>query len=155
MAIVERRKNEEYNRLRNVMEDGDHERLIHLLNSGVNPNYHPIGDRTPLELAIRWHDEDAVCILLQKGADLGYQNSHGDTPLMFAVNQEYPDLAIVRLLVKSGADPNISNERDQTAYTVLESNEEFLNHEDFEYLLEILDSYESYEPIKEPDPDFY
>jgi hypothetical protein len=87
---------------------GDTARLRNLLDSGIpvdSPNLARTTERNALVEAVRMHQADAVALLLERGADPNRYGFYGK-PLQYAVTNG--DAAIVRLLLKHGADPCIS-----------------------------------------------
>ena len=51
--------------------------------------------------------EKVARIMLERGADINYQNRHGETPLYYAVVTD--QLENSAFLLRSGADPNLQN----------------------------------------------
>lgn len=66
---------------------------------------------TPLGLAVRARQVEAVERLLQRGGDVDGRSSSGSTPLLQAVYHNAPP-EIVRLLLDGGADPEIKGRCD-------------------------------------------
>lgn len=72
--------------------------------------------QTPLMEACRSSNYEAVKILLEHGADVNARDYCGETPLIYVVKAEgYGQLEIVKLLLKYGADKNISGRYSGTA----------------------------------------
>ena len=70
----------------------------------VNP---PIEDPiTPLNYAIEESDLEMIQAVLQRGADVNRRNEFGNTALTKAVSMGEPNVAVVKLLLSAGADPN-------------------------------------------------
>ena len=67
---------------------------------------------TPLECAIRGHNQKGVDMLLEYGADVNTKDRFNMTPLHFAVNKE--DNAITECLLKHGAELNVENSEGET-----------------------------------------
>jgi ankyrin repeat protein len=74
-----------------------------LLKAGADPNETgPVGD-TPLMMASRTGNLDAVKVLLDRKADINAKEKiRGTTALMWAVEQQHP--AVVKMLVEHGAN---------------------------------------------------
>jgi len=75
-----------------------------LLNKGADPNLAGKGGDTPLIAAARVGFEPAMEWLIGLGAQVDKPNRMGETPLIIAVQRR--NLAIVRLLLKQGANPD-------------------------------------------------
>ena len=80
-----------------------HEMLEHLLQRGVDPNCHILGEdkyTTPLIKAVKWCP---VCtkILLDYNADPNHTNSDNHTPILYAI--KFSSLAVVQMLLDAGA----------------------------------------------------
>ena len=61
---------------------------------------------SPLCTAVHMNDIELVIALLKRGSDVNWENQYGNTPLDAAVTDGNADVALVRLLLKAGADPN-------------------------------------------------
>lgn len=61
------------------------------------------GHESPLFFALK-NPLNTVAFLIEKGAEVDYQNSFGKTPLFYAVG--FNDTALVKLLISKGADVN-------------------------------------------------
>jgi ankyrin repeat protein len=61
---------------------------------------------SPLDAAVKERDIEMLKALLERGADVNWENEIGTTPLETAVSMGEPDVEVVRLLLKAGADPN-------------------------------------------------
>ena len=75
-----------------------------LLAKGANPNLGDSAGNTPLITAIENDFEDGVKRLVGGKANINLANRSGETPLIRAVQRR--KLAMVRLLIDSGADPD-------------------------------------------------
>jgi ankyrin repeat protein len=95
-----------------------------LLDAGANPDSIDDEGRTPLMLAIGHADlldPKAVYIsllrmLLKVGANVNSRDGHGRTPLIYAV--EYGNPAMITELLQAKADPNVKDEKGQTALSL-------------------------------------
>ncbi|XXH01020.1 hypothetical protein Hte_007371 [Hypoxylon texense] len=90
--------------LLSAVESGNHKLVEQLLDRGVSPDRGP--DAHVLNQAILRHDAEIVRILLLFGADPNAPDNHNMTPLYLAVEESFRDA--VTMLVKYGADPNLS-----------------------------------------------
>lgn len=82
---------------------------------------------TPLHFAAEYGAADAAKALLKAGAKIDAQGKDGQTPLWRAVMQrkKSPDGAMVRLLIRAGADPDLADNRGKSPRHVAESMHEF------------------------------
>src|SRR5437016_1315108 len=93
-------------------EHGDTNAIAQYLASGSNVNGSFIcyknGHRyaSLLHIAVLGDHPDAVDFLVKKGADPNQPDSSGDPPLHLAIGGS-GDEALVRILIKAGADPNL------------------------------------------------
>lgn len=88
-----------------VVERRDATWIGFLLQRGADPNIRRKDGMTPLLLATNLRYVDGAEILLGKKARVDETNNSGETPLIRAV--QLRDLAMVRLLLKNGANPDI------------------------------------------------
>ena len=77
------------------------------------------GDVSALHLAVRNGTVAVTALLLEAGADLNAEDSHGNTPLHYAVSRE-GSKELVRLLLDRGALAYARNAKGQTAAEVAE-----------------------------------
>jgi len=61
---------------------------------------------SPLMSAVQFKDIDLINALLKRGADVNWANSIGTTALQEAITIGEPNVEVIRLLLKAGADPN-------------------------------------------------
>lgn len=87
--------------------------LRFLLGKGANPNIADKKGVTPLQLAATLGWADGVEILVGRGAAVDVTNSAGETPLISAVHNR--NVALVRVLLAAGADPQRSDNSGRTA----------------------------------------
>ena len=74
-----------------------------------------LGNFTPLLYAAAYAGYDTVKILLDAGAKVNAQDVRGMTPLMLAIGTDRPDVGVIRLLLKRGADANVKSKAGETA----------------------------------------
>lgn len=75
-----------------------------MLGRGARPDTSDRDGNTPLVLAAQLGWLDGAQLLIDRRANVNLGNSRGETPLIFAVQRR--DMAMVRLLMQHGADPN-------------------------------------------------
>lgn len=84
-----------------------------LLAKGANPNARDGRGVTPLQLAVNLGFQEGVQLLIDKKVLIDEPNSSGETPLISAVHRH--DIAIMRMLLKAGADPDRSDNSGRSA----------------------------------------
>ncbi|MFH0821369.1 MAG: ankyrin repeat domain-containing protein, partial [Pseudomonadota bacterium] len=84
--------------------NGQNEKIVELLEWGVNPNTANAGGVTPLMVASEKGHPDTVELLINKKADVSNKDLHGRTALLLAVTNRHDP--IVDLLLRRGANPN-------------------------------------------------
>lgn len=90
--------------LADAVEQRDRERLVTLLEQGVDVNASQIDGMTALHWAA-YHDElEAAKLLIEAGADVNTTNRYGVVPLMMAATNGNGHL--VELFLNQGSDPN-------------------------------------------------
>jgi ankyrin repeat protein len=99
-----------------------------LLKKGADPNKRDKQDeywKSPLMYAIKEKASlEIVRCLLENGAEINAKDgSSKKTPLMYAVDQEDPDLDVMKMLFEYGANPNEISEKMRTALTLAVSQE--------------------------------
>lgn len=87
-----------------VVERRDTTWIAFLLQKGADPNIADKQGTTPLMLATMLRYPDGAEALLKKKARVDEANNSGETPLIRAV--QLRDIAMVRLLLENGADPD-------------------------------------------------
>lgn len=90
--------------------------LRFLLARGARPDLQDNQGNTPLILAASIGWAEGAEALLARRANPNLPNNRGETPLILAVQRR--DIALVRLLMSSGADPNRSD--SVTGYSALD-----------------------------------
>jgi ankyrin repeat protein len=73
------------------------------------------GKLTALLMAAPFGPPDLIRTLLDAGADVNAQDVRGMTPLMLAIATDRPDKAVIRMLLDHGANPQIKNNKGETA----------------------------------------
>lgn len=87
--------------------------LAFLLAKGADPNIGNNKGVTPLMLAANLGFAEGVTMLVERGARLNDGDITGETPLITAVHRH--DLAIMRSLLKAGADPDRADSSGRSA----------------------------------------
>ena len=80
--------------------------LEDLLARGADPNIVTNDGDTPVLLALRGDNEDALRALVAGGADLNQKDEDGDFPLLIAARED--DADAIRMLLENGADPDLT-----------------------------------------------
>ena len=81
-----------------------------LLETGASvQRYDPYGGSVLHNAVRHLPDESLIQQMIDAGADVNAMDGDANTPLNFAARQD--DLALARLLLKNGADPNAETER--------------------------------------------
>ena len=85
---------------------------------------------------------DIAKILIDAGADVNLQSEFGNTALHFACEEERD--VLIKLLLKSGANPNIKNKNDETPIDIVKQKITFgSNKEEMKAILKLLKQYET------------
>lgn len=103
-----------------AVEDSDYLRMV--LAAGGDPNLESRVKSlkpTPIFWAIEEYNKVNLKILIDAGANLNYQERHGETPMIFASNLNWWD--IVYMLLEAGADYAIPNTWGNTIVYHIES----------------------------------
>jgi hypothetical protein len=88
-----------------------------------------------------------IKFLLDEGVDPNIY-CNGTTSLLEIFKSDITNAELIRLLINYRANPFLKNSNDETAYDILNREQEYLPVETYEELLAILDSYMN---VKEPD----
>jgi ankyrin repeat protein len=117
--------NEEFVYLCRGDRGGNVEEMKRLLEVGANINYQDAKGKTALHRASKAGFIDSAQLLLERGASLTIQDKKGETALFEAVRSTIKDLdkqmKMIRLLIKSGADPQLRNKREESAFSLASS----------------------------------
>ena len=84
-----------------------------LIAKGANVNVHDGRGITPLQLAVTLGYPEGVELLVAQRARVDEPNSEGETPLISAVHRR--DTAIMRVLLKAGANPDRADNSGRSA----------------------------------------
>jgi ankyrin repeat protein len=84
-----------------------------LIGKGANVNTHNARGATPLQLAVTLGFAEGVELLVGQRARIDEPNSEGETPLISAVHRR--DTAMMRVLLKAGADPDRADNSGRSA----------------------------------------
>ncbi len=110
-AAALKNKSQQVRELINAAANGDLERVIEILNKGVNVNASfarddsELSGMTALMVASSRGYSNMVAELIKRGANVNLKHYSGETPLMFAAFNG--DAKIVKALVRAGANPNV------------------------------------------------
>lgn len=86
------------------------EMIVYLVSLGANVNLSDKGRRwSPLHFSARDQSVPISEILLKNGAVVDAKDSNGNTPLWRAIMSATPDIDLLQLLLRSGADPTLQN----------------------------------------------
>lgn len=113
------------------LKKNDHLLIEHYLKTGGNPNHVIESGHNLLTMACCLNAKETVELLLEFGAEIDYQDFHGNTALIGAAF--HGNDSIVTLLLQNGANPFIKNNINEDAlyYSTI------LGHESVQNLLEI------------------
>ncbi|MDR2883855.1 MAG: ankyrin repeat domain-containing protein [Deferribacteraceae bacterium] len=93
---------------------GDGKKVEQTLDAGAKINYaDPETGNTPIFVAVANSYNDILDTLIDRGADVNWQNKRGNTPLMLAASTG--NERTVEQLAAAGADMNVQNENGDTA----------------------------------------
>ncbi|CAN5684769.1 hypothetical protein BH11ARM2_BH11ARM2_09480 [soil metagenome] len=96
----------------NAAKEGDIDTTERLVDAGVDVDT-AINNTTALLSASLFGHTAVVKLLLEKGANPNYANSDGNTPLYWAIDEDFFEVA--SLLLKHGANPKLANNSGSTA----------------------------------------
>ncbi|MDR2371754.1 MAG: ankyrin repeat domain-containing protein [Puniceicoccales bacterium] len=103
--------------LHGAVTNEDIDEVYRLLEAGEDPN--AIDNRfgyTPLHLA---NTPEMVNLLCSKGAHINNSGRWGSTPLREAVSAYYPNLELIKALLRQGANKDISDVRGKNSVTAV------------------------------------
>lgn len=89
-----------------------------LTRRGANPNIRDKDGVAPIQVAVTLGFVDGVEALIKAGADLEVKSRTGETPLISAVHRR--DVALVRLLLEEGANPDSTDNSGRSAKDYVE-----------------------------------
>ena len=96
-----------------------------LLNNGANGNIPDSEGNTALWHYIKYAPTVENLTGVAKGNTvIDYADENGDTPLIFALKNDYPS-EVIRVLLENGADPKLKNYDNQDAYDIIRSKKYF------------------------------
>jgi Ankyrin repeats (3 copies) len=107
-------KREALSPLHQAAQNNHVEELESLLERGYDPNDRDIHGRTPLYWAAHTGSFESAARLISFGATVDMYDDRGNTPLMAGITHIRGRDKVVALLVKSGADPTVSNHLGET-----------------------------------------
>ena len=81
--------------------------VIHLLEKGADPDRICVFGLTALSVSVTYNDNESVNALLRKAKKINIQGGGGFSPLMWAVYNDYDNVAIINALLEKGADVNV------------------------------------------------
>lgn len=102
-------------------DSGNKNLVSFLINKGSNLHLKNKSGETALMLSYRV-SHDIATLLINYGAQLNEQNAEGETVLMMAIDSENKDL--VKVLIESGADLAILNNKNKTALDMIIENKQ-------------------------------
>lgn len=119
-----------------------------LINAGADVTLTIEEGRPLLNYFSRRQDYDMVKFLLNMNLNPNVRDNTGDTPLIDAFDY-YPNPKLIQLLIHFGADPNIPNNSGATPFTILRESNYQASYS--QKLLDILNSFEELQTLKEPE----
>lgn len=112
------RMNTQNKLLRSACIDGDHQLAKRLIENGADIEAFDERSFTPLHLAARHGNHEAMVVLVGLGAKMDSQNWSGDTALHLAARARYGHTGLVQALVRLGADLEAINHDKRTPLIV-------------------------------------
>jgi len=95
----------------NASKIGDYEKLVELLDQGVDANFRTSKYDTPcLQWASIFGHDSCVSLLLERGANIDALDDYGASALIEASSNEH--LNVVKILIERGADLNIEDKEN-------------------------------------------
>lgn len=93
------------------------EKLEFLLKNGADPNSSNYDNTTPLIIACKNRQLDAIRLLIKYGANIDHQDNNGDTPLIALCEsiQSIEQCELIEYLIKNGSKPNAKTKSGNTA----------------------------------------
>jgi ankyrin repeat protein len=102
-----------------ALADGlEHEIIQLLIERGADVNHFDKQKWTPLHIAASYQNLEAVKILIENQADIDAQDKFGNTPLWRCSMNKEPNIGIVHILLKHGANPDLKNNANNSARDV-------------------------------------
>ncbi len=103
------------NKFLQVVQAGNAQGVLDIVQQGVDSNQVNDQGETPLMLAAAAGNKDVMHMLLNHGADINQQDSMGNTALMRVIGQK--SFEIAHMLIEHSADSSVTNNEGQTALT--------------------------------------
>lgn len=85
-----------------------------IIDSGANIKAKNSDGKTPLHVAVEFHNIDYVKVLIERGADLEAKDNNGNTPIMRLNPSRRGAKEMLKLLIANGADVNAKDNWDNT-----------------------------------------
>lgn len=123
------------NQLNQVSTTGDIKTLKKILENPLWVDFHTHDGQTALMKASKTAQKNVMNILIERGADVNYQDTDGNTPLHhLAVILNNKNSRALKVLIKSKANLNIKNNNGETPLMLAGR---LLNHEGVKLLLDV------------------
>ncbi len=98
--------------------------LAALLRYGADTETPNAAGEMPLWYALTHNSEDIAVLLAMASKNTNILNENGDTPLLFALKNNYP-AEVIQALLENGANPKIRGKDGRDAFDILKSNQYF------------------------------